>query len=62
MIVARWIDADLQKEAPMVTTIPTGVALGERSPDWLLPTLNGGALGPSSFRGTKTLFFFWGSW
>lgn len=46
----------------MATTIPTGIMLGERSPDWLLPTLDGSTLGPSSFRGTKTLFFFWGSW
>lgn len=50
------------KEAPMATTIPTGIMLGECSPDWLLPTLDGSTLGPSSFQGTKTLFFFWGSW
>jgi hypothetical protein len=46
----------------MATTIPTGTALGERSPEWLLPTLDGGELGPALLRGTKTLYFFWGSW
>ena len=51
-----------QKEARMATTVRTGTNLGERSPDWSLPRLNGGELGPSFFRGMKTLFFFWGSW
>lgn len=46
----------------MATTVRTGIALGERSPDWLLPGLDGGTYGPATMRGTKTLFFFWGSW
>ncbi len=46
----------------MTTTIPIGTALGERSPDWVLPRLDGGELGPAMVRGTKTLFFFWASW
>lgn len=46
----------------MTSTIRTDTALGERSPDWLLPRLDGGELGPATVRGTKTLFFFWGSW
>lgn len=50
------------KEAQMATTIRTGTHVGERSPDWSLPRLNGGDLGPGAVRGTKTLFFFWGSW
>ena len=46
----------------MTTAVRTGVALGERSPDWTLPRLDGGTLGPAAMRGTPTLFFFWGSW
>ena len=46
----------------MATMVETGIGLGERSPDWRLPRLDGGEIGPSTFRGTKTLFFFWGSW
>jgi hypothetical protein len=45
----------------MATTVSIGTSLGERSPDWTLPRLDGGALGPATVRGTKTLFF-WGSW
>lgn len=46
----------------MVTTAQVGTALGEQSPGWSLPRLDGGELGPGAVRGTKTLFFFWGSW
>lgn len=46
----------------MATTMHTGTGLGERSPDWLLPRLDGGTLGPATVRGTKALFFFWASW
>ena len=46
----------------MVTAVNTGTQVGERSPDWLLPRLDGGALGPAMLRGTKTLYFFWASW
>jgi hypothetical protein len=46
----------------MDTTIRTGAHLGERTPDWRLPLLEGGELGPEQLRGTPTLFFFWGSW
>ncbi len=46
----------------MATMIRTGTQLGERSPDWLLPRLDGGELGPALLRGTPTLYFFWGSW
>ncbi len=46
----------------MSITIRTGNALGERSPDWMLPRLDGGELGPALLRGTKTLYFFWASW
>ena len=46
----------------MVTTVQIGTQLGERSPDWTLPRLDGGELGPATVRGMKTLFFFWGSW
>ena len=46
----------------MTPTIRTGYQLGERMPDWLLPRLDGGELGPAGLRGKPTLFFFWGSW
>ncbi len=46
----------------MTTMIHEGVRFGERSPDWRLPRLDGGELGPASLRGTKTLYFFWASW
>ncbi len=46
----------------MVATVNIGTAVGERSPEWVLPRLDGGELGPALLRGTKTLYFFWGSW
>lgn len=46
----------------MATTVDSGTRVGERSPEWLLPRLDGGELGPATLRGTKTLYFFWGSW
>ncbi len=46
----------------MTTSIGIGTALGEQSPDWVLPRLDGGELGPALLRGTKTLYFFWASW
>lgn len=46
----------------MATAVHTGTNLGERSPDWTLPRLDGDDLGPASLRGTKTLYFFWASW
>lgn len=54
--------AGTNKEACMATTVRTGTNLGEQSPDWMLPRLDGGELGPAAVRGTKTLFFFWASW
>jgi len=49
-------------EVTMNTTIRTGAQLGERTPDWQLPLLDGGELGTAHLRGTPTLLFFWGSW
>ena len=46
----------------MDTTIRTDARLGERTPDWQLPQLDGGLIGPAQFRGTPALLFFWGSW
>ena len=46
----------------MTTAMSIGTSLGEQSPDWALPRLDGGELGPVAVRGTKTLFFFWASW
>ncbi len=39
-----------------------GHRVGERSPAWSLPLLDGGALSSDSLQGKKTLLFFWGSW
>lgn len=46
----------------MTISSTIGTAIGQRSPDWSLPTLDGDQLGPALVRGTRTLFFFWGSW
>jgi len=46
----------------MVTHMASGTQLGEQSPDWTLPLLDGGELALSSLRGKKTALFFWGSW
>ena len=46
----------------MATDVMVGTRVGERSPDWILPRLDGGALGLRELRGKKTLLFFWGSW
>ncbi len=36
--------------------------LGEHSPDWTLPLLEGGELCLSTLRGQPLLLFFWASW
>jgi hypothetical protein len=46
----------------MAKDITIGTRLGEISPDWVLPLLDGGELALNSLRGKKTLLFFWGSW
>jgi hypothetical protein len=46
----------------MTPETPIGIRPGERSPDWRLPCLDGGDVGPALVRGTTTLFFFWASW
>lgn len=38
------------------------VQVGERVPEWTLPTLAGGELGLRDLRGRKALLFFWASW
>jgi len=44
------------------TTKITGAKLGEYSPDWVLPLLDGGELSVGALRGKKAVLFFWGSW
>ena len=46
----------------MATSVEAGVRLGDPSPDWALPRLDGGDLKLQSLRGRKVLLFFWGSW
>ncbi len=46
----------------MTTWITVGVGLGEQSPDWVLPLLDGGELRLSTLQGKQVLLFFWGSW
>ena len=36
--------------------------VGERTPEWTLPTLADGELGVRDLRGRKALLFFWASW
>ena len=36
--------------------------LGVLTPEWRLPLLDGGELGPRELRGRKSVFFFWASW
>jgi hypothetical protein len=62
MIARRSNDDRTDEEASMTLTTHTGISLGERSPDWSLPRLDGGDIGPALLRGTKTLYFFWASW
>ena len=46
----------------MTLAVRDGIFPGERSPDWRLPRLDGGDLGPALLRRTTALFFFWASW
>ncbi len=43
-------------------TMEIKVGLGEPSPDWMLPLLDGGELRLSTLRGKQVLLFFWGNW
>ena len=46
----------------MATDVTVGTRVGERSPDWTLPRLDGDELGLWELQGKKRLLFFWGSW
>ena len=46
----------------MATEVTVGTRVGERSPDWALPRLDGGELGLCDLQGKQRLLFFWGSW
>lgn len=46
----------------MVTRKTSETHLGDQSPDWTLPLLDGGELALSSLCGKRTLLFFWASW
>jgi len=46
----------------MVADVRPRLQLGEQSPDWALPRLDGGELRLSALRGKQVLLFFWGSW
>ena len=46
----------------MVADVRPRPQLGEPSPDWTLPRLDGGELRLSALRGKRVLLFFWGSW
>ena len=43
-------------------SIKTGIKVGERAPDFTLPSINGSDVSLSSFRGKKVLLNFWASW
>ena len=36
--------------------------IGETAPDFTLPTLDGGSISLSSYRGKKVAVYMWGSW
>ncbi len=46
----------------MTTKMRVVPGLGKPSPDWTLPTLDGGELRLSELHGKQVLLFFWGSW
>ncbi|MDP9375830.1 MAG: peroxiredoxin family protein [Chloroflexota bacterium] len=46
----------------MTTEARVGTGLGERSPNWTLPLLDGGEFRLGALRGHKALLFFWASW
>ena len=50
------------EEGTMATDVTVGTRVGERSPDWTLPRLDGGELGLRELQGKKVLLFFWASW
>ena len=40
----------------------TTLTAGHPAPELTLPTLDGGTVSLSDFRGKRLLLFFWGSW
>ena len=44
--------------------IPSGTAVhvGDQAPDFTLPSLDGGEISLSEFRGKRLVLFFWASW
>ena len=46
----------------MTTSAPTYPKVGDRAPDFTLPSLDGVPVSLSSYRGRKTILFMWASW
>lgn len=44
------------------STVPQGLAVGQRAPDFTLPTLDGQRVSLSDFRGQAVLVNFWATW
>jgi thiol-disulfide isomerase/thioredoxin len=47
---------------PDSSEIPVGLHVGQRAPDFHLPTLNGETVALSNFRGQVVVLDFWASW
>jgi len=46
----------------MTTIAPSYPEVGDLSPDFTLPSLDGEPISLSSYRGRKTIVFMWASW
>lgn len=46
----------------MTTTTPAYPKVGDASPDFTLPSLDGEMISLSSLRGRKVIVFMWASW
>jgi thiol-disulfide isomerase/thioredoxin len=60
-----WLANTVDIESPVASATeatPTAQAIGKPAPDFRLPNLEGGLMGPPDFRGQVVLVEFWATW
>jgi peroxiredoxin len=61
-LIALFFAGLFVMERPTGTTGPRAIASGERAPEFLLKTINGGSVNLADLRGKVVMVHFWATW